>query len=1404
MRMMKSSFVIIALLALCTLNAPGGSPKKLPVQLSTPKSDVIMQGFYWNSPPGGIWWDSLGSLAPRLAAAGFSAIWFPAPTKGASGAYSMGYDPYDLYDFGQFDQEGSIETRFGSRQELIDAIGSFHANGIRVYADAVMAHADGGEQEVAYNCNISPTLPDSAWLIFNYPYGSGRFRKNAASFYPNHYSTPPCDWNPSDYHGVDPAYKFGEYLDMTQTSVTDSLIAWGRYLRSVLGFDGFRVDEAKAIDPHFMGQWLQAADTNGFAVAEFFSSASDIGTWLNLVQNVNGGKVSMFDFPLRFSLQSMCNNTAGTYDMTQLDNAGLAGAGIAGTDIVTFAENHDFDRIGWDGSVGSGNNPIITDKHLAYAFIMFAEGRPCVFFKDYFTYGLSGKIDTLNWIRMNYLAGTTTRRGGLNAYYIRQDRNTDQNANAQDIYVARRNGYGSQPGGYIVINDNASQYIDVWVDTDSPVGTVYRDFTGKDADKIVVGPSGPGGKNRLDLWAPKRNYTVYVADTTRHMTTLPFIDALTPQSAFIRTPYAVQLVYGAAHPESLAFSIGGQPSWLSLSQTGLLSGTPDSLSAGSSSVTVSAVDPEGDTASISFILTVYAHPVMDGNFDGEGVWGPPLAVADTVMGWDTSQVQRLYVTSDSQYFYFGAKVIARNWMDWCFLINTKSGGGTADSWLRSIVYAQPDPPDYILRGTFTNYAEFHTWTGSAWSGVGSRLPLTETAQNITSSSPQSGWAEGRILRSVIGNPAVFGVQVFLTGNQNVHATFDACPDDQNTNVWSGQTTYLHYYAVRGTPVLTTVNLQSPASGSIGIGSSISVSARAYGVGLTDSAGQTSGLRCWIGYNSANTNPSGWTTWVQAVYNADQGGRDEFRASIGALLPQGVYYYASRFQYNGGPYLYGGYSSSGGGLWDSIHFVSGVLTVNGPPAVPVQNLPVNGATDQAPTVDLSWAAVPAASAYRVQVARDSLFGSPFVDDSAVAGTVRHLAGLRTDSVYYWHVRSQNAYGMSGYSPVWWFRVSKIPFVSRIQAGWNIVSVPVGGSDPRLTVLYPGAAGHAFSFGGGGSYSITDSLYRGTGYWIKYQAADSTVIVGAPVDVDTLLLNAGWNLIGTISDTVAADSVIQLPSGLLQSSFFGFLNGYTIVTDLTPGYGYWVKSADTGRIVLLRQMSGRQVPARTVTAARAEPGRLIVRDADGEERALFIAPDHAKGASGLKSELPPVPPANILDVRFASNRQTEVCGTAGLQEFPIRLSGALFPVDVLWTSGSLTGTYDLRINGSLLPLVPGIPVRIESGTDRIALVSAGAGVLPTEFRLFQNYPNPFNPATTIAYSLAADSRVSLRLYNVLGELISILHENVESAGLRTFTLDASGFPSGVYYYTFDAVRLDNNVAIQRQIMKLVLIK
>lgn len=155
--------------------------------------------------------------------------------------------------------------------------------------------------------------------------------------------------------------------------------------------------------------------------------------------------------------------------------------------------------------------------------------------------------------------------------------------------------------------------------------------------------------------------------------------------------------------------------------------------------------------------------------------------------------------------------------------------------------------------------------------------------------------------------------------------------------------------IRGTLASTDAvdycNLQFPSNATIIEGGSVDVFAQVYEAGLTDAspiANQAPGITAWIGISpvGSNTNPNTWTTWIPASWNASHiSNNDEYQAAIGAALPPGTYYYASRFQLNGGPFRYGGTNN---GFWDAVTNPSGVLTVN-PSVVDFANVqsPANG-------------------------------------------------------------------------------------------------------------------------------------------------------------------------------------------------------------------------------------------------------------------------------------------------------------------------------------------------------------------------------------------------------------------------------------------------------------------------------
>jgi len=98
------------------------------------------------------------------------------------------------------------------------------------------------------------------------------------------------------------------------------------------------------------------------------------------------------------------------------------------------------------------------------------------------------------------------------------------------------------------------------------------------------------------------------------------------------------------------------------------------------------------------------------------------------------------------------------------------------------------------------------------------------------------------------------------------------------------------------------------------------------------------------------------------------------------------------------------------------------------------------------------------------------------------------------------------------------------------------------------------------------------------------------------------------------------------------------------------------------------------------------------------------------------------------------------------------------------------------------------RIGSWLDWKAVVNGigddgQAGGIPSRYSLNQNYPNPFNPSTAISYQLSANSRVSLKVFDLLGREIATLVNGTFSAGSHTVQWDASSQPSGVYMYRLE---------------------
>ena len=384
-----------------------------------PGGGVLMQAFYWDVPAGGTWWNTVKTKVTTWSNAGIDAIWLPPASKAQNGAFSMGYDPTDYFDFGDFNQNGTVETRFGSRTELESLISTAHSQNVKVFADIVINHNSGGQLEA------NQYTGTNTWTDFS-GVASGKFLRSQEDFHPN------------AIHNNDEG-AFGGFPDLCHEVTNVQNWLWlrsdgvGKYYKNVMGFDGWRFDYVKGFGPWVVNAWN--ANVGGFSVGEYFDANVNTLNWW--ATNANS---SVFDFACYFRMNDAFDgnnlNILATSDMMWKRNPFKA---------VTFVTNHDTD--------------IIWKKMLAYAYILTHEGYPTIFYRDYEEWLNKERLNNLIWIHNNKATGTTS------ILY------TDN-----DEYIARRNGYNGNPGLIVYLN-NSNNWLERWVPTNWN-NTQIKDFTG--------------------------------------------------------------------------------------------------------------------------------------------------------------------------------------------------------------------------------------------------------------------------------------------------------------------------------------------------------------------------------------------------------------------------------------------------------------------------------------------------------------------------------------------------------------------------------------------------------------------------------------------------------------------------------------------------------------------------------------------------------------------------------------------------------------------------------------------------------------------------------------------------------------------------------------------------------------
>jgi hypothetical protein len=148
----------------------------------------------------------------------------------------------------------------------------------------------------------------------------------------------------------------------------------------------------------------------------------------------------------------------------------------------------------------------------------------------------------------------------------------------------------------------------------------------------------------------------------------------------------------------------------------------------------------------------------------------------------------------------------------------------------------------------------------------------------------------------------------------------------------------------------------------------------------------------------------------------------------------------------------------------------------------------------------------------------------------------------------------------------------PLIVNVQNGWNMVSIP--GLHPvnqNVLTWWEGKDPQAAMFGYAGGYNPVDVLTPGQGYWLKNLGANTYNTGDEWPEINIIPNNplngaAGWNMIGGYHNIASVSAITTNPPNAISAAIFGYSNGYQQVTELVPGYGYWLKLSQAAQIIL----------------------------------------------------------------------------------------------------------------------------------------------------------------------------------------------------------------------------------------------
>lgn len=477
-------------------------------------NQTMLQYFEWNLPADGLLWQRAAQQAKALRALGFDIIWLPPAYKGAAGPFDVGYGVYDLYDLGEFDQKGSVRTKYGTQKEYLAAIKALQKEGFSVLADIVLNQRMGADEKEQVQAKqddpsdrtrtITGKETIEAWTKYTFPGRRGKYSDfqwdwtcftgvdwDDKAKEGGIYRFAGKEWSPDvDSENGNFDYLMGADVDVNNEKVAQELTAWGQWYVETTGVNGFRLDALKHIDYDFFEHWLDALrkEKDLFAVGEYWTGdGEELMTYLAN----SGDRMSLFDVALHMNFFNASRGQGG-WGMQNLLAGSLVSQDIMHT--VTFVDNH-------DSQPGQSLESWVEDwfKPLAYAVILLRrDGLPCVFYGDLCGLQHDG-TPAVPGLRHMMAARRSCAYGEQHDYFDHDNvvgwtREGDKEHQNSGCAVLMSDGPGGEKTMYV-----GRQF----------AGQTFRDVTRRTLDAIPIGEDGNG-----TFKTPGGAVSVYVNETS--------------------------------------------------------------------------------------------------------------------------------------------------------------------------------------------------------------------------------------------------------------------------------------------------------------------------------------------------------------------------------------------------------------------------------------------------------------------------------------------------------------------------------------------------------------------------------------------------------------------------------------------------------------------------------------------------------------------------------------------------------------------------------------------------------------------------------------------------------------------------------------------------------------------------